>query len=138
MTINEESNEMAKRVKRLSADLKDLKTNQTIGGDSWIVYRHEITYVKPQPSYGVTHSQPVFKITFTPDEAGPFVANILISPSDRTFQANDQDIMPDPNYFGVWYDCGTIGAGWAYTVAMVFATKKGTLTVERVNKTITA
>lgn len=131
MTINEESNELAKRVKRLSSDAKELKTNQTIGGDSWVVYRHEITYVKPSPAYGVSHTQPVFRIDFTPDEAGPFVANVLVSPSDRTFQADDQDIMPDPNHYGRWYDCGTIGASWPYTIFMVFATKKGTLTVTR-------
>lgn len=129
-SVYDDSKELQDRVRRITADLKDLKHNQTIGGDSWVVYRQEATYVKPQPNYGVNHTQPVFRIDFTPDEDGPFVAVAIVAPSDRTFQANDQDIYPDPNYYGRWWDCGTIGAGWPHTVVMVFSTKKGKVTVE--------
>lgn len=124
----DDSKALQDRVRRLSADLKDLKHNQTIGGDSWVVYRHEATYVKPQPNYGVVHTQPIFQIDFIPNEDGPFVALAIVTISSKAFQADEQDVYPDPNYYGRWYDCGTTGAGGSTTV-MVFSTKKGVVRV---------
>lgn len=118
------SNELAERAKRLENDIKQLKTNQTVGGDSWVMYKYKITYVK---TTGVTS-----KVTFTPDIAGDFVAQAFwYFPDAADPFINDSDLTPDPNINGVWWDV-TYAYSAINRAIIVYTTKKGKLTMANV------
>ncbi len=112
--------ELTNRLKRVESDIKQLKTNQTIGGDSWVVYKYKFDFVKVPTN--------VQKIIFTPDIAGDFVAQAFwYFPDNPDAFMNDQDITPDPNINGVWWDCSYAFASVNRTI-VVFSTKKGKVT----------
>lgn len=118
------NNDKANRVKRLENDIRELKTNQTLGGDSWVVYRKEIQYTK---TAGSKH-----KITFTPDIAGDYVAVAMwFWPGNPDRRGTDQDLAPDPNINGVWWD-NTYAFGSISRGIMIWSTKKGTVKIEQV------
>lgn len=114
-------NEYVDRIKRVESDVKQLKTNQTIGGDSWVVYKYRIDYVKTPAT--------ISKITFTPDIAGDYVATALwFFPDNPDPFLNDQDVTPDPNINGVWWDVTYAFSGVNRSI-MVYSTKKGKVTM---------
>lgn len=110
------SKELQEKIRRLKEDLRDLKTVQAIGGDSWVVYRTEINYTAQPNKVNV--------ITFVPDDAGEFVARAYWTTPDRSVPGSDFDITPDPNMQGKWYDCTYSASAVARTI-MIYSTKKG-------------
>ena len=120
---------LEKRLTRLRSDILELKTNQSIGGDSWIVYRHDIVFTKTAGSINV--------ITFTPDVAGDFVTKAVANNGDRSLTGTDLDLMPDPNVKGKWYDC-TYAFGPVTRVIMLYSTRKGSIKFENYTAPISA
>lgn len=123
------TNELALRTKRLAADILDMKHNQTIGGDSWVVYRTELNFTKEPGMINV--------ITFVPDIANDFVALAVYTTPDRTIWGIDQDITPDPNVNGKWYDC-TFVFGSSDRTIFIYSTVKGTAFITDYTAPITA
>lgn len=116
-------NKLIEKIKSIQSNIRQLKTTQTIGGDSWVVYRTMIPM--PTPTTGAGSAvDPVYRIDFTPEVEGPFVAKAFSSDSDRP-------MVPDPNYYGRWYLVEANYAGnWQL---MIYSTKKGTATVTQIS-----
>lgn len=115
--------DLIKRVNDIRTNIRNLKTTQIIGGDSWVVYRQYIPMPLasgPQPS----SSKPTYLVEFTPDIDGPFVAKAYYTTDDRISYA--RDLAPDPNYFGRWFCPRGYFVPWGI---MVYSTKKGNATV---------
>jgi len=117
-------NELTRKIKNIQTNIRDLKTRQVIGGDSWIVYRTQLSM--PSPASGSGQTIPKYRLDFTPDVEGSFVAKAYNTSTDRTQYGSDQDLIPDPNYFGRWYVTNGLFNGWDI---MIYSTKKGTATV---------
>lgn len=112
--------ELAKRVNRINADIKDLKTEQAIGGDSWVIYRSQVTYTALVGR--------IYQLDFVPDVTGAFVAKAYLTSPDRIIYGSELDVTPDPNVNGRWYVVAAT-FGTVDRTLFVYSTKKGTLTL---------
>lgn len=127
--MDDRDKDFIKRVNDIQTNIRNFKTNQTIGGDSWVVYRTAINFTN---SYNK-----LWQVDFIPDTAGSFVAKAYWTTQDRGIYGSDQEFTPDPNYFGRWYYFRSIannGAQIAETI-MVYSTKKGTIVMTQLNPT---
>lgn len=115
--------DLIKRVNEIRTNIRNLKTTQTIGGDSWVVYR---TYLDmPVSSGGVGSSnKPKYRVDFTPDVDGQFISKAYMVTTDRTQYA--VDLTPDPNYFGRWFVPSGYAVPWG---VMIYSTRKGSAVV---------
>jgi hypothetical protein len=112
--------ELAKRVNRINADIKDLKTEQAIGGDSWIIYRDQVSYT--------SLANRIYQVDFVPDVAGSFIAKAYLTDPTRFQYGSELSVRPDPNVNGRWYVIST-SFGTVDRTVFIYSTKKGTLTL---------
>lgn len=117
--------ELQKRMNKLSSTIKDLKTNQTIGGDSWVLYRTKALMTLPAGQWKI-------QIDFIPDITGDFVATAyLVSTQPTGFTYFSEPCYVDPNYQGRWYRReGSPSA--AITIAvLVYSTREGKIVLTK-------
>lgn len=113
------------RLNKVITEIKNIKTTQTIGGDSWVVYRTEIDVtLAPNSEY---------KVIFSPITNNEFVAVCKLTDPERVLAGEMRDLVPDPNINGVWwrpaYSPSTMGL--ARTI-FVYSTVKGSVSVQDV------
>lgn len=117
-----ENDDLIKRVNNIRVNIQNLKTSQTIGGDSWVVYR---TYIQlPTETLSNNSVKPKYQIDFTPDIEGNFVAKAYKVSEDRI--SFTLDMTPDPNVAGRWYLDQGYFVPWGI---MIYSTRKGTARV---------
>lgn len=113
-------NDLIKRVNNIRTNIRNLKTNQVVGGDSWVVYRTKVDF---------THGANVYyRVDFTPDVSGNFVAKAFWTTQDRVLYGSDRELIPDPNYSGRWYYVRRVFGNINETI-FIYSTKKGTITL---------
>lgn len=88
-------NTFLKRINKVVTEIKNMKMNQVIGGDSWVVYRAEIDYT--------TVPSREYLVIFSPEVSGEYVAVCKVTSPDRGIYGSIGDLMPDPNVAGRWY-----------------------------------
>lgn len=116
------NDDLIKRVNDIRVNIQNLKTSQTIGGDSWVVYR---TYINmPVETANNNTVKPKYQIDFTPDIDGNFVAKSYKVTADRLAFA--VDMTPDPNIPGRWFLDQGYFVAWGI---MIYSTRKGTARV---------
>lgn len=113
------------KLDRLEREIKDLKLNQIIGGDSWVVYRTKINFTRDMNKS--------YKVTFSPAIAGQYVAVAKLANGDGDFRL--YGLHPDQNFTNIW---------WAYrqlpysqvtgASIMVFSTIEGSISIMEVTE----
>lgn len=116
------------RFNKVTRELDNMKLNQSIGADSWIVYRQEMEFT-------FTPGIP-YVVDFIPLVDGPFVANFYQRSSAPPPPGGEYSwgsyATPDPNVNGRWWlsqsalPQGTINNPWIFSV---YSTRKGTIGV---------
>lgn len=118
-------NSFTQRLNKVVTEIKNMKMNQTIGGDSWIVYRTEVTLP-------VSFAKE-YRIIFSPETNNSFVAVLKRTSPDRQIYGSIVDFLPDPNLPGVWWQpyqfAGSLTVDSTY---FCYSTVKGTLSVQDV------
>lgn len=92
-----------------------MKLNQTIGADSWIIYRKKHTFNML--------ANTTYRIDFVPLIAGSFVARAY--QETNIFVTGDIYFYPDPNINGRWWT-GRNSTTTDVTM-LVFSTREGTI-----------
>lgn len=124
-------NELAKRVSKLKETVKDLKTNQVIGGDSWVMYRTKI--VIPMTPLAT------FQVDFIPDTEGRFVNRAYkVSAGDEAYSSYSEPLDPDPNYDGRWYVTNDFVDVSVEQGIMFYTTKPGRIIARQIKPSVTA
>ena len=113
------------RLNRVITEIKNFKTNQLIGGDSWIVYRSEIDYsILPSHEY---------LVTFAPESSNDFTAVCKVTSPDRTIPGSIGDLTPDPYVNGKWWRRYQFSSTTpVIQTFFVYSTVKGTVSVQDV------
>lgn len=113
-----------KRVNKVITEIKNLKTNQVIGGDSWVVYRAEVIITQ------VWNKE--YVIRFSPEVNLPYVARCYETSPDRTVYGDTSELYPDPNKAGVWWvpstSINSTGLQKYRVKLIVYATDSGRIT----------
>lgn len=113
------------RVGRLIAEVKNYKMNQTVGGDSWVVYRAAV-------DVNIGRSKE-YLVRFSPETNNDYVAVCKITSPDRATYGSIGDLIPDPNIKGRWWrPYLAAGGSDVLTTFFVYATVRGTVSVEEV------
>lgn len=123
-------NQLQNKLNRIAANIKELKSNQVFGGDSWEVYRFSSDFSRAYTR--------CYRIDFYPDIEGPFVAKAYLTSPDRITYGSDRDLRPDPNYSGRWYTVWNTAAGSTpqpWTV-FIYSTRKGRVVITDITPTI--
>lgn len=108
---------------RINSDLVDYKKTQSLGGDSWIVYRYRGSFS------AIAGAK--YRIDFTPDHQGEFVAQLWQTDSDPA-SGTLSLFYPDPQINGRWYFIQRLftDRSIGYTL---YSTKKGSIEVIQVS-----
>lgn len=118
-------NSFTQRLNKVVTEIKNMKMNQTVGGDSWIVYRSEINIP--------TSFSKEYRIIFSPETNNSFVAVLKSTSPDRTTYGSIGDFMPDPNLPGVWWKPYQFASSLTVDATyFCYSTVKGTLSVQDV------
>jgi hypothetical protein len=117
------NNELAKRLKRIQTDIKELKFRQAVGGDSWVVYRTELDFLH-QAGGSTGH---YYQIDFQPDVGGKFVAKAYWTTPDRL--TGGTELAPDPNVNGRFYMVDSIFGSPTTRTIFVYSTKRGKIVI---------
>lgn len=114
-----------KRLNKTLTEIKNFKTNQSIGGDSWVVYRSEIDY----PIMGAGE----YIVRFSPESNNDYVAVCKVTDPDRGMYGTIGDLVPDPNIKGKWWrPYQHSGTTLITQTFFVYSTVKGMVSVEEV------
>ena len=115
-------NQFTDRLNRTLAEIKNMKMNQTVGGDSWVVYRAEVNMV--------VSGAREYVIIFSPETNNDYVAVCKVTSPDRVIYGSIGDLMPDPNIKGKWWKPFQFsGAGFVEQTFFVYSTVKGTVSI---------
>lgn len=118
-------NEITKRLAGLRENIKGLKTNQTVGGDSWVMYRAKIVITMSPAS--------TFQVDFIPDVEGSFVSRAYSVPaSDEVFGYYSNQLDPDPNYDGRWYVTNSSGDLTVEQGILFYTTRRGRIVATKI------
>lgn len=118
-------NSFTQRLNKVTTEIKNMKMNQTIGGDSWVVYRSEVT--------AVTQMSREYKIIFSPEVSNNYVAVLKRTSPDRVIYGSIGDTHPDPNIPGVWWRPYQFSGGVPVEQTFfVYSTVKGTVSIQDV------
>lgn len=118
-------NDFTTRLNTVLTQIKDMKMNQIVGGDSWVVYRSKVDIT--------TNDSQEYLIRFIPEMSGDFVAVCKETSQDRTVPGGTSRIVPDPNIKGRWWR--PFQSNFNLDVAstfFVYSTVKGKVVVENV------
>lgn len=108
-------NKFTDRLNRVLAEIKNLKMNQTIGGDSWVVYRTAVTKT--------VFSNREYRVLFSPETNNDYVAVLKVN-------GTIGEVFPDPNIQGLWWKPSYLSSGLTFTaIFFVYSTVKGTVSV---------
>lgn len=118
------NDDFTKRVNKVVTEIKNLKTNQIIGGDSWVVYRAEVII-------GQAWNRE-YLIRFSPEVNLPYVARCYETSPDRVIYGSTSELYPDPNNQGIWWVPSTSVSATGTmidTTFFVYSTVKGSVSV---------
>lgn len=118
-------NDINERLHKVVTEIKNMKMNQTVGGDSWVVYRTEVTYT--------TDASREYRVRFSPETSQDFVAVCKRTTPDRAFYGTILQLIPDPNIKGIWWRPFQFPNGYDLTETFfIYSTVKGTVSIEDV------
>lgn len=119
------NDDFSKRVDKVLAEIKNMKMNQTVGGDSWVVYRSEVNHpMVPNRQY---------TIRFSPETNNNFVAVCKRTSPDRQISGSIGDALADPNIAGLWWRPYQFNSSTPVVQTFfVYSTVKGTVSVQDV------
>lgn len=119
------NDDFSKRVDKVLAEIKNMKMNQTVGGDSWVVYRSEVNYpIVPNRQY---------TIRFSPETNNNFVAVCKVTSPDRQIPGSIGDLLADSNVQGLWWRPYQFNSSTpVIQTFFVYSTVKGTVSVQDV------
>lgn len=113
------------RLNKTLTEIKNMKMNQIVGGDSWVVYRTEVVFT--------TSPNREYILRFSPESSQPYVAVAKVTSPDRVIYGSIGDFFPHPNLPGIWFRPFQFNS--SNTVAQtffVYSTVKGTVSMEDV------
>jgi hypothetical protein len=116
-------------------DLEKIKTEQPVGGDSWVFYRNQsaLAWDLTLPA-----NVALYKVTFLPNAPNrPCAANLLLA-SDISWNPDDPKIIPAQDgtnhcWYVLWDNVlGQNNAGYNYKF-QIPASQKGTFSIVRIS-----
>lgn len=108
-------NTFADRLNKVLTEIKNLKMNQTIGGDSWVVYRTAVTKT--------VVSNREYRVLFSPETNNEFVSVLKVN-------GQIGETFADPNVQGLWWKPSYFASGLTFpAIFFVYSTVKGTVSV---------
>lgn len=118
-------NDFITRFNKVTTEIKNMKMNQTVGGDSWVVYRAEVEML--------TNGSKEYKIVFSPETSNDYVAVCKRTSPDRVIYGSIGDMYPDQNKPGVWWRPFQFNGGLdVVQTFFVYSTVKGTVSIQEV------
>lgn len=120
-------NTFSDRLNKTITEIKNMKMNQVIGGDSWVVYRTEATILTTWNSE--------YLIQFSPEVSNDYVAVCKVTSPDRGIFGSIRELIPDANIQGKWWlpsSSATQTGNPVEKTFFVYSTVKGTVSVQNV------